>query len=481
MKLRVLNWAPVAAIGLVVAILVAIQLGDDASGYRVRAMFSDATGLRKNSEVRINGVAVGKVQRLELGPHDEVVAELSVERGAGPIGAGARAHLRAKNLLGAKQVDLDPGDLTRPQPSGTTIPVRRTDTPVDLDQVLDVLSPDVRTRLRVLIHESGVALDGRGSDFNKLLAQLPSALDSSRRLVDQVDGDNLALKRLLTQSDRLVGSVTEQRRSLGDLVDNAAVTLQSTVERHRQLAATIQQAPGAVTQLRRTFAKLERTVAPLRPAARSLTASAAPLTGVLKALPSLTPIAVKTLDATRRVAPSLTRLADGTTPLVRRLKPTAAQLAETATLLAPVSGTLERVAPDALAVLEAWARAIQTRDGLGHVFRGSLTLSHELTSSLIERFVHPQERAATPTRDVATSPRPATRPSTPAGGPKDLLQRLGGGPGRLNELPKALQELPSVVQEALDDVLHPGRTGTPPAKGPGDMGAASLLDFLLGS
>jgi hypothetical protein len=48
----------------------------------------------------------------------------------------------------------------------------------------------------------------------------------------------------------------------------------------------------------------------------------------------------------------------------------------------PVSARLDGAATDILSVIENWALAIQTRDGVGHLFRVSLSLTPEILRQL---------------------------------------------------------------------------------------------------
>ena len=68
-------------------------------------------------------------------------------------------------LLGPKYVALSGGNFGTLR-EGATIPLSRTSTSVDLDQVLNTLQPDVRENLKVIFTELGKAADGRGANMN---------------------------------------------------------------------------------------------------------------------------------------------------------------------------------------------------------------------------------------------------------------------------------------------------------------------------
>jgi hypothetical protein len=90
----------------------------------------------------------------------------------------------------------------------------------------------------------------------------------------------------------------------------------------------------------------------------------------------------------------------------------------------PASGVLDAGIGDTLGLMEAWARAIQTRDGVGHVYRVGLTLSPDLVSALEQGYVlAPEHRRARlraphsplplPAAQVPHVPIALPRPSSP--------------------------------------------------------------------
>jgi len=270
------------ALGSAVAAAAVILLTGSSGGYYVKAEFRDAGGLRKNSSVKVNGVPAGKVTGLSVNRNDIAIATLRIDESAAPIGRGASIKVRPTDLLGERYAELSPGDAEHPLASGATIPVSRTSQPVELDDVLNMLDPDTRARLGILINEFGVALDGRGADFNRLLATMPPSLDRSKRLIDQVAGQSAALQRLVVKGDRIAAAVNGRRDDMGRLLDGASAALSGVAERRQALGATIRSAPGALAQLRDTLARLDVTAQRLRPTATALTAAAAPLESTLR-------------------------------------------------------------------------------------------------------------------------------------------------------------------------------------------------------
>lgn len=455
--------AVVLGLAAVVVVVIVLAGGDSSSSYTVRAEFKDAAALRPNQQVKIAGVRVGTVEKLEVTPHDTALATMKLDSAGAPVGAGARAFVRPVNLIGEKYVDLDGGDTRRPQPSGTFIPLRRTGTPVELDDLIDTLDATTRTRLAILIDQNGRALLGRGGDLGATLRRLPPALDRAGSLVAALARDNQALGRLVEESDTVVGAIAGQRRALGRLVGSAGAALDAVASRQRQLGATVGEAPGAITQLRETLGRLDTTAVALRPAAVGLRASAPGLTATLRALPGFAAAARPTLGTARRVAPTLGRLGRRATPVVRRLRPVAERLDEFGQGLEPVSGTLDSGVGDLLGFLEGWARAIQTADGPSHMFRNQVNLSPELVTRLMSGYIDKSTARQNRTPTTRLTPAPAS--------PKLPSVKLPKLPEL--QLPRLRDHVRDAVRK-LNDVVGGGTRGDQPDS------SQTLLDFLLG-
>jgi phospholipid/cholesterol/gamma-HCH transport system substrate-binding protein len=437
-------------------------------GYLVRAEFADASGLSKDSAVKIGGVGGGIVDSIALTRRDTALVTMTLDHGAAPIGAGATAAIRPVNLLGENYVDLAPGNLKRPEASGTRIPLARTSHGIALDDVLATLDPDTRLRLRVLINEAGVALDGHGADFNALLAQLPPSLSQAEALLAGLGANNHVLQELISRSDRVVTAMNGKAPDLQQLVDHAATTLQAVADRRAQLGATVQAAPAALVQAHTTFTQLGAAATQLQPLGTAIQAAAPALAATLIALPSFTGDAKPALASIAQNAPQLQRLSAGALAPVRALAPVAGRLDSVARQSGAVSTALDsgNVFRDVLRLVYGWARTIQQRDGLGHIFGLRLTLNVRDLQSALERLLklHPSERPAQRARPpAATGPAPVSAgvpaPSPPAQ-PKPtnagstLQQLLGSASSAVNRTLSALAPPVQSTVQQLQGLLH---------------------------
>jgi phospholipid/cholesterol/gamma-HCH transport system substrate-binding protein len=335
-----------------------------------------------------------------------VVVSMSLNSGVGPVGKNASASVASVNLLGQKRIELYKGNVHDPAPSGYTLPASEVSVTTDLDQVIDVLTPDVRARLAILINEAGQAFTGRRADFSTVLQQLPPDLHAGYQLLGGIAQDNHTLADLVRTSDGFVSQVASQRAQLIRTVQVLGQASATVEVKRAQLADTLARAPG----------KLQATTVPLGPAARDITATAPQISATLAQLDPFRKAADPTLQEATRVAPELTKLATGATPVVRQATPVVSSLATFSRALQPISAILNGSVDNLVAILQNWSRAIQFRDGLSHVFRGEATMTPQILESMINQL----QQAG-----VLGSLRKAASKLTPAAGSKGGRGSLG--------------------------------------------------------
>jgi virulence factor Mce-like protein len=471
MRPRALKRAAALVVLAAAAVAAAAIITGGGDTYVLYAQFRDAGGLRQGFTVRIDGAPVGQVAGLRLDSHDRVVAKLSLDKRAAPVGADVRATVRAADLLGEKYVDLQPGDRRRAAPSGSVVPPSRTGLAVELDDFLNAIDVPTQNALRAFISEQGNAFAGRGGDLAGLLSVLPASLDQTGQLLGQFAHDNRALGQLVDESDRVIGVVAHERGALGRLVGAAAGTLGTLASRQRELGRTVARAPALLAATRRALAALEGAAIPLGPAAQGLSSTAPQLTATLHELPTFAAATRPTLDIVRRVAPTLGALGRLGAPVVQALGPLTRTLGTFATAFDPVTKTFDTGAPDVLGVLEGWARATQARDAASHVFRFGLTVSADTFSSLAP-LLGPTETAtasrhsAVPVR--ASAPSGSTRAAPASVQLAKASQPATSGAG---SAAVGLRRLPQVLAQLGLGGASSG-TGGPPS-------LQDLLNYLL--
>ena len=122
--------------------------------FELKAVVQSATELSSRSPVRVAGVNVGKVARVERGPGTTALVTMKLDKQALPIHSDATLRIRPRIFLeGNFFVDLSPGTPTAPDlNSGQTLPLAQTAVPVQLDQILSSLQSSTRADLQQLVH-----------------------------------------------------------------------------------------------------------------------------------------------------------------------------------------------------------------------------------------------------------------------------------------------------------------------------------------
>ncbi len=91
------------------------------AGYQISAEFDDASGLGPGSEVRMSGVKIGTVQRLELDPESYfAVVTLNISDSI-RLPRDTSARIIADGLLGSNFIALEPGGDEEMIPPGDPI------------------------------------------------------------------------------------------------------------------------------------------------------------------------------------------------------------------------------------------------------------------------------------------------------------------------------------------------------------------------
>jgi phospholipid/cholesterol/gamma-HCH transport system substrate-binding protein len=260
-----------------------------ADPFELEAVVADARNLQSRSTVRIAGVDVGEVTKVEpireSAPAARVTMELDDD--ALPIREDAELKIRPRIFLeGNYFVDLEPGSPSAPElEDGDAIPRSQTASAVSTFEVLAVLQSDVRSDLRTLLFEVGTqGLGGGGAEgFNRAV---PYFLPAYRRSA-------LANDALLGQDpDRDVQRVLRgQQRTLDALAANP--------EELRELVTDLNTTVGA---LARQDLALEESVPALRDTLRTALPALASLDA---ALPTLRAFAREALPGVRSSAPTL--------------------------------------------------------------------------------------------------------------------------------------------------------------------------------
>ena len=217
-----------------------------ANPYELNAVVRDAQNLKRGAPVRIAGVEVGKVTKIEADGDGEPAAKVTMELedAALPIRSDARMQIRPRILLeGNFFVDLEPGSPSAPElDDGSTLPVTQTTTSVTLPQILSVLNADTRSDLQTLLREYSRGLgDGGAEALNRALPYLAPAYRFGAITNEALLGEqpNKDLPRILRYQARVADALAGNPEALSDLVTDLNTTAGAVASQDTALAESV--------------------------------------------------------------------------------------------------------------------------------------------------------------------------------------------------------------------------------------------------
>ena len=302
--------------------------------YLIKAVVRNASELQSRSPVRIAGVNVGHVTKVERGPGSTAIVTMAIADPGLPIHRDATLKIRPRLFLeGNFFVDLQPGTPSAPNlGEGGTIPLSQTANPVQLDEVLTSLQSSTRDNLRSLVRALSQSLESGGAaSLHRLVPAMDPALLDTAQVMQAVQGQQPGdLRHFVDDGERTARALSEHDRQLADLVTGLDRTVTTLAARSGAVAASVSglddvvgQAPPTLSALDRLFPSARAFVAEARPGIRALPATlrlANPLLGQLGGLiaPPELPALLDQLDPSLR---SLSKLEPQLGTLLARVRP----------------------------------------------------------------------------------------------------------------------------------------------------------------
>jgi virulence factor Mce-like protein len=239
-------------------------------GYQVQADFPEATLLAQTGDVRISGVPVGRVVKMERSGN-RTRATLQIKSRYAPLPSDTRAMLRLKTLFGETYVELTPGSRgARKLADGGLIPDSQIARSVELDEVLKTFNPGTRAAFRSWLQSQANAIDGRGTDINAGFASLPAFVGSADKLLVTLDAQSAAVRRLVSATGDFFGAISAREGELRGLITDADRLFQTTAARNDDLAGVFRELPRFERESTRTLPELTAFAREARPVVRRL-------------------------------------------------------------------------------------------------------------------------------------------------------------------------------------------------------------------
>jgi phospholipid/cholesterol/gamma-HCH transport system substrate-binding protein len=250
----------IAALG--VFFFSALELGTcsllQPSGLRVITRFDDAGGVTPRAEVRVAGVRVGAVERVEL-EDGRARMTLRIDDRGQEIPIDSTVVIRSHGLLGERVVELVRGDSDRIVQDGDTL--MRTQEAPNLDAMLDSLAT-VAIDLREVTRSVRLVLGG--AEGEEALAEVVANIrivagevrsfieDNQDQLSRVVNNFDDASGNLSGFSEDLAGIAADNDQTVRELLVNfagAAERLQQTADELAKVSARVEAGEGTLGRL----------------------------------------------------------------------------------------------------------------------------------------------------------------------------------------------------------------------------------------
>jgi ABC-type transporter Mla subunit MlaD len=262
-----------------------------AKPYEIKIPFREATQLAQQSDVRISGVSVGKVQDIELAPNGEdALATIYLDDKYGPIPRGTRAVLRTKTLLGETYVELTPGNANSPKlPDGATLPAANIAESVQLDEIFRTFDAPTRAAFQEWQQQAAIAIQGNGQALSNAFAEFDPFFSELERLFRVLDTQRLAVRQLFRNGTTTLEALRGRDGQVADLIRNSNAVFQTTAARDRDVEALFRVFPTFLDESRLTFDRLKEFALNTDPLMRQLLPVAEELSPTFIALAKLAP------------------------------------------------------------------------------------------------------------------------------------------------------------------------------------------------
>jgi phospholipid/cholesterol/gamma-HCH transport system substrate-binding protein len=288
-----------------------------AKSYQVKVPFTEASQLAEQSDVRISGVDVGKVESIELGPEGkEAIALVNIDDKYAPLRASTRAMLRTKTLLGETYVELTPGAAGEPAlHDGATLPSAQVTESVQLDEIFQAFDPKTRRAFQSWMQEAAVAIEGQGQNLSYAIGNLEPTFKELEGLFRVLNSQKVATQQLFSNGAKTFEALRGRDGELADLINASNELFKTTASRDQDIEALFRAFPTFQDESRLTVDRLRGFAVNADPLSRQLVPVAEELSPTLVAFGKLAPEAKKLFEA----LPAVEREAPTGFPALRKL------------------------------------------------------------------------------------------------------------------------------------------------------------------
>jgi phospholipid/cholesterol/gamma-HCH transport system substrate-binding protein len=336
----------------IAVVVIAVLLFTGGSNYVLHAQFTDAGQLVNGDLVTVGGHPVGSVGSLSITSNGLADVELNIsDSSVTPLRQGTVATIGQLSLTGVSNrfVSLVPGGGARIA-NGGKLPTTHTRGIVDLDVLLDSLTPQVRDSLQQLIKTGAYLMSGSTpAQLNEASHYLNPAFSQSAALGSEIVADKFALDRLVSSTADVATTLASRDADLSGAVSNTAATLREVASQRTALQDLLVRAPPVLKQGTGVLADVNYTLGVLNPVLKDLQPVVSPLSKLLKAIVPTAANAIPTVKAVAALLPAAKQALTELPPVVAQAVPAINSLGAALPPITPILSGIRPYAPEVVA------------------------------------------------------------------------------------------------------------------------------------
>jgi ABC-type transporter Mla subunit MlaD len=212
----------------------------------VKASLDEVGNLLRHDPIRIGGTRVGQVSKRGLGSDGKPEIELQLEPGV-ELPEDTKIAVRANGLLGARYIQLIPGDSRSMLSPGDTLRGGPEALTYGLPQTLDVLDGPTRRGLTTMLDGLGTGFLSRGEQINDAVRWGATGAPAASELFQAILARPGAARRLLPSLDSAMTPLAANRTELGSLLKPLTDSFRPFADEAAATQATLDALPPALS------------------------------------------------------------------------------------------------------------------------------------------------------------------------------------------------------------------------------------------
>lgn len=338
---------------------------------------SPAISPGNGQEVRIAGVEVGDIRSASVSDRGEAVVEMRIDN-RHPVYDNARVVLRPKSPLNEMYIELDPGGPPgKPLPAEATLPLSRSERPIQIDALLSHLDDNTRAALTTLLSEADIALAHAPADLPAGLRESDRVLADLQPVMSELDKRRETLARLVTALSQISDAAGGDEERLSRVATALQRTLGTVARGDKSLDASLAQLPDLSAKLRQATDEVSGLAGELDPTLDHVRNASGQLPGALQRFNTSVDTANRTLDVARPVVAKARPVVSDLRPAVADLDHALADLSPITQRLDPVTSGLLPYLDDLRAFVYNTNSAVSLKDANRGILRGQVNVTPE--------------------------------------------------------------------------------------------------------